>query len=61
MVAQLCREHPEYEEHYKRLNLLHRLGEPEELCGAMLYLMSDAGSFTTAEDILVDAGQNEAN
>jgi len=31
------------------------------LNGAMLYLMSDASSFTTAEDILVDAGQRETN
>jgi NAD(P)-dependent dehydrogenase (short-subunit alcohol dehydrogenase family) len=31
-----------------------RMGEPEELQGIILYLASDASSFTTGSDILVD-------
>ena len=35
---------------------MRRFGEPHELCGAMLLLASDAGSFITGAEILVDGG-----
>ncbi|KAL6232072.1 hypothetical protein BDW75DRAFT_243330 [Aspergillus navahoensis] len=37
--------------------MLNRMGEPDELNGAAVFLLSDASSFVTAEDILVDGGQ----
>jgi NAD(P)-dependent dehydrogenase (short-subunit alcohol dehydrogenase family) len=35
---------------------MRRLGKPKELAGAVLYLASDAASYTTGGDILVDGG-----
>ncbi len=35
---------------------LKRIGKPEDLQGAVVYLASDASSFTTGSDILVDGG-----
>lgn len=35
---------------------LHRLGEPEDLVGACLYLASDAASFVTGITVIVDGG-----
>jgi NAD(P)-dependent dehydrogenase (short-subunit alcohol dehydrogenase family) len=35
---------------------LGRVGEPREICGAVLYLASDAGSYTTGTCIRVDGG-----
>ncbi|OAL28437.1 hypothetical protein AYO22_02891 [Fonsecaea multimorphosa] len=35
---------------------MHRLAMPDELAGIVLYLMSDAASYTTGQDFLVDGG-----
>ena len=33
-----------------------RIGEPEDLVGAFVYLISDASSYVTGTDIIVDGG-----
>lgn len=35
---------------------LQRIGEPDEIAGAAIYLASDSGSFTTGQTIVVDGG-----
>jgi NAD(P)-dependent dehydrogenase (short-subunit alcohol dehydrogenase family) len=37
-------------------HLLGRLGQPEEIARAALYLASDASAFMTGSDLLIDGG-----
>jgi NAD(P)-dependent dehydrogenase (short-subunit alcohol dehydrogenase family) len=34
----------------------NRFGEPEELCGALVYLLSDASGFVSGQTLMVDGG-----
>lgn len=43
---------------YLRKTPFQRLGNPEELSGTLIYLLSDASGFVSGETILVDGGFN---
>lgn len=47
---------PGYEEELLQRVPMGRIGEPEEIVGAMIYLASDASSFVTGETIVADGG-----
>ena len=36
---------------------LHRIGEPDEMAGAVVYLVSPAGSFVTGQTLVLDGGR----
>jgi NAD(P)-dependent dehydrogenase (short-subunit alcohol dehydrogenase family) len=43
-------------EHYLSTNPIGRVGEPQDLAGAALFLASDASSYVTGEFLVVDGG-----
>ena len=47
---------PEMVERLKTKSPMQRMGVPEELSGALLLLASDAGSYITGQNLLVDGG-----
>ena len=47
---------PSYKDEYLKRVPMGRIGEPEEVVGAMIYLASDASSYVTGITIVVDGG-----
>jgi len=47
---------PEYEKELLQRVPMGRIGEPDEIVGAMIYLASDASSFVTGETLVLDGG-----
>jgi NAD(P)-dependent dehydrogenase (short-subunit alcohol dehydrogenase family) len=55
-LAEPVHEIPGLLEHQNETTPFHRQGEAEELVGGVLYLASDASSFTTGQNIAIDGG-----
>lgn len=56
MTDALLAERPDFEEEWTRGSMLGRLSTPDEFRGPVLFLLSDASSFMTGADLMVDGG-----
>ncbi len=46
----------DWQDYWKSLIPMKRMGTPEELAGAVIYLASDASTYTNASNIVIDGG-----
>ena len=56
MLEENMKENPGNRKQFENSNMLKRIAKPDELNAAMVYLMSEASSYVTGNDILVDGG-----
>jgi NAD(P)-dependent dehydrogenase (short-subunit alcohol dehydrogenase family) len=59
MVEGVERSTPGYKEMLASLNLMHRIADPKEIVGPVLYLASNASSFVTGDEISVSGGMQK--
>ena len=52
---------PEWYEAYAHKTVFNRWGRPEEIVGAVIYLSSEASSFVTGAELMVDGGWTAAD
>lgn len=55
-AARFLENDPSFHEKLKAKVPMHRTGDPQELCGALLFLASDASSYVTGINLPVDGG-----
>jgi NAD(P)-dependent dehydrogenase (short-subunit alcohol dehydrogenase family) len=56
MVERIVREKPDLEAKLQSRIPIGRLGSPEEIAAAAIYLCSDSGSFITGHSLVMDGG-----
>lgn len=56
MTDQLLESNAEMEAGWVEESMLHRLAEPDEFRGPIVFLLGDASSFMTGADLRIDGG-----
>lgn len=55
-TRKILADNPELHRHWTSLIPQGKMGSPEDLMGAVVYLLSDASAYTTGADLRIDGG-----
>jgi len=55
-TEKILKDNPELYKHWTSLIPVGKMGQPEDLMGAVVFLLSDAAGYITGADIRVDGG-----
>jgi len=56
LVDNLLKTQPEYADYWKPLIPMGKFAEPKDIVGAVVFLASEAASYVTGHDLVVDGG-----
>lgn len=56
MIESICQKNPKLKRRFEACQPMGRMGKPEEIANAVIYLFSDESSFTTGTSFIVDGG-----
>jgi NAD(P)-dependent dehydrogenase (short-subunit alcohol dehydrogenase family) len=56
MIEAICKESPKLKRRFEACQPIGRMGKPEEVASAVIYLLSDESSFVTGTSFVIDGG-----
>lgn len=56
MISSICEKNPKLRRRFESCQPVGRMGKPEEIANAVLYLLSDESSFITGSAFVIDGG-----
>ena len=56
MIDNICKENPKLKRRFEACQPIGRMGTPEEIANAVVYLLSDESSFITGTSFVIDGG-----
>lgn len=57
----LAKVRPEVAHYFKEAPPMKRIGQPDDLTGGLVYLLSDAAGYVTGIDLAIDGGMSTGN
>ena len=57
----LARIRPEVKHYFTEAPPMKRLGQPKDIAGGLVYLMSDAAAYVTGHNLAIDGGMSTGN
>lgn len=57
----LAKVRPEVKHYFKEAPPMKRIGQPKDIAGGVVYLLSDAAAYVTGHNLAIDGGMSTGN